>query len=476
MAEEKTIGITVKKSEDFHSWYEQICLKAEVADFAPVSGTMIIRPRGYMVWQHIVDHFNKEINDKLGVKNAYFPLFIPSRFFEKEKEHAEGFAPEVAWVERKDEKEERIALRPTSETIMYDSYARWIRSYRDLPLRLNQWCNIVRWETKDCKMFLRSREFLWQEGHCVYARADECHKETLLVLDNYEEMMKELLCIAVLKGEKTAAERFAGALHTFTVEGFMPDGKTLQMGTSHDLGQNFAKAFGITFIGKDEEQHYGHQNSWGVSTRLIGAIIMSHSDDKGLVLPPGLCDDKFVIVPIYKDDTKELVFHEAKKLLAGINEQGFFDDRDSYPPGWKFNEWELKGIPLRIEIGPKDIAAKQVIIVPRDTGEKRAVPIDAVCAEITTELGAMKKRLYDKSLHRLATHKKSADTFDSLVSLVNSGNIVSAPFCGEKACEGEIKFESGGITTRCIDEHTSNKNCVKCGKKAAFSVYFGRAY
>ncbi|MEM4756290.1 MAG: proline--tRNA ligase, partial [Candidatus Woesearchaeota archaeon] len=353
-ATQQTIGISVKKEEDMPEWYSQVVTKAEVADYAPIRGCMIIRPLGYYFWQQIMDYFNARLR-KLQVQNAYFPLFIPESFFKKEAEHAEGFSPEVAWIERKDTTQERLAIRPTSETIMYDAYSKWIRSHRDLPLRINQWCNIVRWEVQDTKIFLRSREFLWQEGHCVYETEKACIKETVRILDEYELLCKELLALPVIKGKKTQKEKFAGAVETYSIEGFMPDGKALQMGTSHHLGQNFAKAFGITFLGKDEKDHYPWQNSWGISTRLLGAMIMVHSDNKGLVIPPAMAPQKIVIVPIYFKE-KEPILKQAKALAKTLKSSGaIVDDREAYTPGWKFNHWELKGIPLRIELGPKDL-------------------------------------------------------------------------------------------------------------------------
>ena len=368
---EKKMGITVKKEEDMPEWYNQVILKAELADYSAIKGCMVIRPLGYAIWQKIMDTFNARIK-KLGVKNAYFPLFIPESFFKKEAEHAEGFSPEVAWIENKDEDtKERLAIRPTSETIMYDSYSRWIRSWRDLPLRINQWANVVRWEVQDCKLFLRSREFLWQEGHCVYETEEEVKRETLIYLNEYKKLAEDLMAIPVLTGVKTEKEKFAGAIETTAIEAFMPDGKALQLGTSHNLGQGFAKAFGIEYIGKDEKKHYPWQNSWGVSTRFIGGLIMTHSDDKGLVLPPKIAPDQVVIVPIIFDDTKDKVLKKAKEIKDKLKKYSvIIDDREGYSSGWKFNEWELKGIPIRIEIGPKDIEKKQAVVVRRDTGKK----------------------------------------------------------------------------------------------------------
>ena len=386
-------GITVKKKDDISEWYSQVILKSEVADYAPVKGCMVIRPLGYSIWQNIVNLLDSNIKKK-GVQNAYFPLFIPESFFEKEAEHAEGFKPEVAWVERKGEEGERLAVRPTSETIMYYSYAKWIRSWRDLPLRMNQWCNIVRWEVKDVKMFLRSREFLWQEGHCVYASEDERNNETKEYLEEYRKVVEDLLALPALLGVKTESEKFAGADRTYTIESRMPDGKALQMATSHDLSQGFAKAFGIKFIGKDEKEHYPYQNSWGLSTRTIGALVLTHSDDKGLVLPPRVAPTKAVIVPIIFEDSKEEVFDKSAEICKELNNAGyesFVDYREEYSSGWKFNEWEMKGIPIRIEIGPKDLEKGSAVLVRRDTGDKFFASFESLSTELPRVMEEMQK-------------------------------------------------------------------------------------
>jgi prolyl-tRNA synthetase len=323
-------------------WYTQVVEKAGLADFyAPVKGFMVIKPYGYAIWEKIQNYFNSVIK-KHGVKNAYFPLLIPEKFFKKEAEHAEGFAPELAWVEKK-EGEERLAIRPTSETVMYDSYSRWIRSYRDLPLKINQWCNVLRWEVKQTKLFLRSREFLWQEGHCVYETEEECQKETLLYLSEYQKLASDLLCIPTLAGQKSDKEKFPGALRTYTYEALMPDGKALQMGTSHNLGQGFAKSFNIKYLGRDEKTHTPWQNSWGISTRMIGAMVMSHGDDKGLVLPPKVAPVQIVIIPILFDKTKEQVLKECKELknTLSVKYDVELDDREEYTPGWKIRPKRL---------------------------------------------------------------------------------------------------------------------------------------
>src|SRR3989344_7371323 len=371
--EKNLLGVTVKKEENLPEWYEQVVLKAELADFAPIKGFMIIRPNGYSLWEGIQEKFNAQIK-KLNVRNAYFPVLIPESYFKKEAEHAKGFAPELAWIQSKPGDEERYAIRPTSETMIHDSFSKWIRSHRDLPLRVNQWCNVLRWEVKQTKMFLRSREFLWQEGHCVYASKKEADKEVLLFLDEYKKLMEEELAIPVYTGYKTEAEKFAGALYTTSLEALMPDGKALQMGTSHNLGQGFSKVFNIKFIGKDEKEHVPWLSSWGVSTRLIGAVAMTHSDNKGLVLPPRLAPTQIVIIPIIFEKSKKEVLKKADEIKELLKDYSIeIDDREEYSSGWKYNEYELNGVPIRIEIGPKDIENNQVIIVRRDTNVKKVI-------------------------------------------------------------------------------------------------------
>ncbi len=478
-ADESSLGITVGKKDDPAEWYSQVVLKSEVADHAPVRGCMVIRPYGYSIWQNIVDFLDSRIK-KHGVENAYFPSFIPESFFKKEAEHAEGFAPEVAWVQNRDEdSKERLALRPTSETIMYHSYSRWIRSWRDLPLRINQWCNIFRWEVKDVKMFLRSREFLWQEGHCVYETEQGCHEETLLYLEEYRKVLEEMLAIPVIMGQKTEKERFAGALRTYTIEGFMPDGKALQLGTSHDLGQGFAKAFGISYIGKDEKTHMPWQNSWGLSTRTIGAMIMMHSDDHGLVLPPKAAPIKAVVVPIIFKDKKEIVIKKAKEIVKMLKIDAVLDDREGYSSGWKFNEWELKGVPVRIEIGPRDIEKKQAVIVRRDNGKKEAVSLTKLNDAVRQALDDMQKKLFEKAKKHMDDSTVHTEDWKEFLKHIEDRRLVHTYFCGETGCEDEIKFDTGGATSRCIplgSEKPQGKRCVHCGKEAQHEIYFSKNY
>ncbi|MBW2977922.1 proline--tRNA ligase [Candidatus Woesearchaeota archaeon] len=477
MADEQ--GITIKKEDDMPEWYTQVIEKAGLADFyAPVKGFMIIKPYGYAIWEKIQKYFNSVIK-KHGVKNAYFPLLIPEKFFKKEAEHAEGFAPELAWVEQK-EGEEKLAIRPTSETVMYDSYSNWIRSYRDLPLKINQWCNVLRWEVKQTKLFLRSREFLWQEGHCVYETEEECVKEALLYLDEYKKLSEDLLNIPVITGEKTPKERFAGAKATYTIEALMPDGKALQMGTSHNLGQNFAESFGIKYLGKDEKTHTPWQNSWGFSTRLIGAIVMVHGDNNGLVLPPKIAPTQVVIVPILFDKTKEEVLKQCKELKnqLSIKFDVELDDREEYTPGWKFNEWELKGVPIRLEIGPKDLDKGQVVLVRRDTGEKSFSKLsNHVAKDVQKLLEDIEMSLFSKAQTFLKESTVEVTKWNEFLKAIKDKKLVKANFCGDAECEDWIKDKTGGASSRCIpfDSKPEGK-CIHCDKEAKVVAYFSKSY
>ncbi len=477
MPKEETLGIAIKKDQDFSEWYNEVVIKAELGEHSVIRGFMIIKPRGYSIWESIQGYFDKRIK-KIGVKNAYFPLLIPEEFFKRESEHAQGFAPELAWIMDQDQKE-KYALRPTSETIIYDSYSTWIRSWRDLPLRLNQWCNVLRWEVKQTKLFLRTREFLWQEGHCVYETEEDCEKETLLYLKEYKKLCEELLAIPVIEGKKTEKERFAGAKTTYALEALMPDGKGLQMATSHNLGQNFAKAFKINFLGKDEKNQMPWQNSWGISTRLIGALVMTHSDDKGLVLPPKIAPLQIVIIPIYNSETKEEVLKNAIKIKESLKNYSVeLDDRDHYKPGWKYNEWEMKGVPLRIEIGPKDIANKQVVVVRRDNHKKEFVKIAQLETQVKETLEDIQKSLYEKAKNFLDSHITEAEDWNEFVKQIKNKNLVKIPFCCEKNCEEKLKEDTGGVTSRVIpfEQPKNIGRCAHCSKEGKAIVIFGKAY
>ncbi len=470
-----TKGITVKKFDDMPEWYDQVCKKAGLAENSPIKGCMIIKPNVYAIWEGIQKQFNDYL-DEDKVQNAYFPLFIPESFFKKESEHAEGFAPEVAWIEKKaDSGSERLALRPTSETIINDSFSQWIRSWRDLPYKINQWANIIRWEVQDCKVFLRTREFLWQEGHCVYESQKECHEQTLHFLERYRQIGEDLLAVPLLLGRKTARERFAGANETYGIESIMPDGKALQMGTSHDLGQNFAKAFDIEFQGREGDKQRPWTNSWGISTRMIGAVVMTHGDDKGLVLPPRVAKHKLAIVPIvFKDNT--IAIPEAEKLGEELKEfNPIVDTSDSYSAGFKFGKYELEGVPLRIEVGPRDLENDEVIIARRDTSEKKAVKRKDVKKVVEQLLEAMHKDMFEKAkktMHELILEPKNYEEFKKNIV---ERKVNLSLHCGEEECEAAIK-EDTKATTRVIQDENVKGTCIKCGKKAAYKVYFARAY
>ena len=460
---------------DFAQWYTDVVVKTKLVDYGPVKGTMVIRPYGYAIWEHIQNEFNKRFQTS-GYENAYFPLLIPMSFMTKEAEHVEGFAPEVAVVTHAggEKLSEPLCIRPTSETIIGTMYGKWIESWRDLPLRMNQWANIMRWE-KTTRPFLRTSEFLWQEGHAVFASAEEAEEETLKLLNLYEEFAKNCLAIPVLTGKKTEKEKFAGAVATYGMEAMMHDGKSFQSGTSHYLGQNFSKAFDIKFTDKDGTQKYGYTMSFGVSTRLIGAIIMTHGDNRGLVLPPVVAPVQVVIVPIASK--KEGVLANCRLLEDRLKRAGVrvkLDDSDN-SPGWKFNEWEMKGVPLRIELGPRDIEAGKMTVSRRDGYEKTELPLDDAENAVVSLLEEISGNLYEKAKKRMAERITNAETLQELLDGVNGGNFVRAGWCGERACEDKVKEFAQATSRVACKEHTACK-CVSCGKKAASTLYFARAY
>ncbi len=474
---EKQVGITVSKEKDFSEWYTQVVFKAELADYTAVSGCMVFRPYSYSIWEKIQSFLDSRLKET-GVKNAYFPMFIPESLFKKEAAHVKGFSPEVAWVTKAGDTElsEKLAIRPTSETIMYDSFSKWIRSWRDLPLLINQWCSVVRWEFKYPKPFLRTREFLWQEGHTVHETGKEAEAQALAILEIYRKLIEEELAIPVIAGKKSESEKFAGALYTTTLEAFMPDGRALQMGTSHNLGQNFAKAFGISFLGKDGKEQLAWQTSWGVSTRVIGALIMMHGDDKGLVLPPKVAPIQAVIVPIFFEKGKEKIMRkcsEIKKSLAGISVH--IDERDGYTPGWKFNEWEMKGVPVRIELGPKDLESSQAVVARRDTGKKETVPLKELAKKVDSLLKDIQSSLFTKAKEALEESIVDAKDWNSFMNAAGHRKLIRSFFCGEKGCEDDIR-ESSGVSSRVIPfQQPTQARCVKCGSKAMVA-YFAKSY
>jgi prolyl-tRNA synthetase len=477
------VGVTVKKADDFSEWYTQVILKAGLADYAPIKGCMIIREDAMAMWEKIQDILNARIK-ATGHRNVYFPMFIPEGFLKREAEHFEGFTPEVAWVTQGGDSplDEKLAIRPTSETIMYDAFSKWIRSWRDLPLKINQWCNIVRWETKATKLFLRTREFLWQEGHTAHATKEEAAQEVRYALDEYINIIVNYLAIPIVVGVKTDSEKFAGADYTTTMEAMMPDGKALQMGTSHNLGQHFAKVFNIKFIGEDKQDHLVWQTSWGLTTRTIGALVMVHGDDKGLVLPPKIAPLQVVIVPIpFKEANPEVITAKAKEISEKLTQKGitvYVDDRGEYTPGWKFNQWELKGVPLRIEIGPRDIKQEQVVMVRRDTKQKSFVKEAEAVTAVENLLTEIQHNLYAKARVRMEELTTSAQSYDHFKEVIGGkGGFVKAAWCGDAGCEAKAKDETGAtIRVLPFQEEKPTTDCIVCGKGAKHLAYFARSY
>ncbi len=460
---------------DFPKWYTDVVMKTKLVDYGPVKGTMVIRPYGYAVWENIQKELNARFH-KRGVENAYFPLLIPMSFFTKEAEHVEGFAPEVAvvTVAGGETLAEPLAIRPTSETIIGTMMAKWLQSYRDLPMKLNQWCNVMRWE-KTTRPFLRTSEFLWQEGHTVHATQEEAEMETMAMLEIYKDFAENCLAIPVMTGRKTEKEKFAGAVATYTMEAMMRDGKSLQAGTSHYLGQNFAKAFDIQYLGGEGALQTAYTTSWGVSTRLIGAIIMTHGDERGLVFPPVVAPIQCVIVPIAA--RKGGVLERCWQLKAELENAGIrvtLDDTDN-SPGWKFNEWEMKGVPVRIELGPRDIEAGKMLCARRDTLEKNEYSLDGAAESVKALLDDVQKTMLENARARRDSRITYADDIDGILAGVEAGNFVKAGWCGDRACEDKIK-EQTGATARVFAEGENAEACAVCGKKAAHVIVYARAY
>jgi len=470
-----------KRSSDFSRWYTDVIKKAELADYSPMKGMMVIRPYGYEIWELIQRNLDKMFK-ATGHKNAYFPLFIPESFLKKEAEHVEGFAPEVAWISEggSEKLEERLAVRPTSEAIICSMYSKWITSWRDLPVLINQWANVVRWE-KVTRPFLRTTEFLWQEGHTVHATAEEAQIETIKILNIYKTFVEEYLAIPIISGLKSENEKFAGAERTYAIEALMPDGKALQAGTSHNLGQNFSKAFNIRFENKNQKLEFGWQTSWGVSTRLIGALIMVHGDDSGLILPPKIAPIQTVIVPISRGNWKETVLPEAVKIKDELEKNGirtFLDDRDTYTPGWKFSEWEMRGVPVRIEIGPKDMEKNQVVIVNRINRKKHFVKSDSIIDNLKELLNEIQTELFNKAKSFRDSNTRSCITLDELTEIISTDKgFVKTGWCGDAKCEAEVK-ERVSATIRVITEKNDSRlnKCVVCGKPAESTVIFAKSY
>ncbi len=486
MAEKEERKVT-PRSQDFAAWYNDIILRAELADYSPVRGCIVFRPDGFAIWEGLRDELDRRIK-KTGARNAYFPLFIPQSFIHKEAQHVEGFSPELAVVTHGGGKEleEPLIVRPTSETIINHMFAQWIHSHRDLPLMLNQWCNVVRWEMRT-RMFLRTTEFLWQEGHTAHATQAEAERETLTMLEVYRSFCEEYLAIPLITGRKSAAERFAGAVETYTIEGLMGDGRALQCGTSHFLGQNFAKAFETRYLDDNNQMQHVWQTSWGVSTRLLGAIIMVHGDDQGLRIPPTIAPIQVVIVPIWrKPEERETVLGAARAVLGALEEAGIrgkLDEREGLTPGFKFNEWEMRGVPLRVEIGPRDVASGEVVMARRDMPGKEAKlksPIAELSARSRALLSEIQRNLYAQAAAWKQAETRQFDDYSSFRKQMEGeggGGLADVYWCGAPACETRIREETKA-TCRAIplDQQVSPGRCIVCGENAIERAFFAKAY
>ena len=479
-AEKKMVESITPMDVDFAQWYTDVCKKADLIDYSSVRGCMIIRPYGYAIWENIQKNLDARFK-ATGHENVYMPLFIPESLLNKEKEHVKGFAPEVAWITHGGDEEltERLCVRPTSETLFCEHYANIIKSYRDLPKLYNQWCSVVRWE-KTTRPFLRSREFLWQEGHTMHATAEDAIEETLRMLDIYADFHESDLAIPVIKGRKTESDKFAGAVATYAIEALMHDGKSLQAGTSHYFGDGFARAFGIQYTDRENKLVYPHQTSWGVSTRMIGGIIMTHGDNDGLVLPPSIAPIQIVVIPVAQH--KEGVLDAARSLATKLSEHFRVKLDDSgYTPGWKFAEYEMKGVPLRIEIGPRDIEAGQFVAVTRHNREKIVAPITEAVSVAAERLKAVRASLYEKALANRVAHTYTCTTIEEIKTALreHGDGFVRLMWCSDEACEDSIK-EQTGVCARCIppeeDQEKISDVCICCGKPAKYMVYFAKAY
>jgi prolyl-tRNA synthetase len=487
MPEKQNERKVTPRSQDFAGWYNDIVLRAELADYSPVRGCIVFRPDGFAIWEALRDELDRRIK-KTGARNAYFPLFIPQSFLRKEAQHVEGFAPEVATVTHGggEELEEPLIVRPTSETIINHMFAQWIHSYRDLPLMVNQWCNVVRWEMRT-RMFLRTAEFLWQEGHTAHASREEAERETLTILEVYRAFVEDFLAIPLVVGRKSAAERFPGADETYTIEGLMGDGRALQCGTSHFLGQNFAKAFEIKYLDEQNQLQYAWQTSWGVSTRLLGAIIMVHGDDQGLRLPPAVAANQAVIVPIFrKPEEGATVLAAARGIQEALEKSDIrvrLDSREGMTPGFKFNEWEMRGVPLRIEIGPRDVAAGEVVLARRDLKGPEAKSKAAIAeagTRVPVLLAEIQKSLYTQALEAMRRETRDFETYAELKKQMEGdggGGFANIYWCGNPECETRIREETR-VTCRAIplNQNVAPGKCIVCGESATERAYFAKAY
>ncbi|GAV11985.1 proline--tRNA ligase [Paenibacillus sp. NAIST15-1] len=469
------------QQEDFSRWYIDVIKKADLMDYSPVRGCIVFRPDGYEIWEHIRDELDRRFK-ATGHRNAYFPMFIPESFFQKEKEHVEGFNPELPWVTEAggEQLEEKLAIRPTSETMIGHMYSKWIQSYRDLPVLINQWANVVRWEKRTLP-FLRTSEFLWQEGHTAHETEQEAREETMLMLKTYREFVEDYLAIPVIEGQKTPSEKFAGAVDTFSIEAMMKDGRAVQAGTSHYLGTNFAVAFDIKFLGRENEQEFVHTTSWGVSTRLIGSMIMVHGDDRGLVLPPKVAPTQVIMIPIGPAKMREQVVGRANELFSELKQAGVrvrMDDRSDISPGWKFNEYEMRGVPVRLEIGPRDMENGVCVLVSRVTGEKRIVQQADLVEEVNRMLADVHQEMFERARSFRDEHFYSVETIDEMkAQMEEKRGFTLAGWCGSEACEKHVKDETGA-TSRNIpfEPQTAKTKCLVCGEDAKHTVVFARAY
>ena len=478
----KEVGITVSKNDNFSEWYTQVVIKAELVDYAPVKGLIVLRPDGYSIWESIKESLDKKLKET-GHRNGFLPVLIPESLLRKEKEHFEGLNPEVFWVTHSGNSEigERLALRPTSETLAYSLFSKWIKSWRDLPLKINFWNSALRAEIKGTKPFLRTSEFLWQEGHTVHATKDEAEKEVADILELYKKTIEEELAVPVITGKKSEKDKFVGAVYTDTLESLMPDGKALQMGTSHFLGQNFSKPFDVKYLDENNVETFAWQTSWGVSWRLIGGMIMTHGDDKGLVLPPKIAPIQVVIIPIYysKEDRENIVqkARQIKDSLSNSDIRVHLDDRDHLTPGFKFNDWELKGIPIRIEIGPKDIAKNQVVLVRRHNQTKISIDIDALTEKILTDLKTIQKEMFDAAKKILDERVVRVSEYQQFKEELDNGKMIGCSWCGKQECEDKIKEETGADLRVIPSDNKKNpETCIYCKNTGVTNVLFARGY
>jgi len=475
------VGITVSKNDDFSEWYTQVVLKAKLADYAPVKGLIVLRPDGNSIWESLKTTFDKKFA-KNGIRNGFLPVLIPESLLGKEQKHFAGFNPEVFWVTHSGTNEvgDRLALRPTSETLAYTLYSKWIQSWRDLPLKINFWNTALRAEIKATKPFLRTSEFLWQEGHTVHVTQEEAEEEVMKILEIYKNTVEEELAIPVTTGKKSEKEKFVGAVYTTTMESIMPDGKALQMGTSHFLGQNFSKPFEVKFADKDNVEHFAWQTSWGVSWRLIGAMIMAHGDDQGLVLPPKVAPTQVVIVPIYRNDEgKDKVLPKVKEIQDSLESQDIrvqVDDREGLSPGYKFNDWEMKGVPIRIEIGPKDIEKQSIVVAKRYNREKINLEFSEI-GKIVSILDEIQKSMLEKAREQAKENTKNISDYTEFKSKIEEGGFFNAPWCGKLECEEKIKEDTGAdIRVIPFGSEDTNSKCMYCGEQSESIPIFARGY